>query len=270
MATPNELEDRTLWSEKAPYWDLHIGDDGDRNRRRHVDPVMWRMLGAVAGRDVLDAGCGTGYLSAKLARRGARVTAIDYAPGMVERAQARMARLAIAVEPRVDDCCRLETVADASQDLLVSNYVLQDLEDLTAAVGAFARVLRPGGRAALVFGHPCFGNPGGPERDGQTVRYTWPFSYFEHRRCEEVWRGTHHATGERFDFPSRFTFYHRPLSAYWKAFRAAGFACLDFDEPVLQPPYPPELSPEELARTTQCAWSVAFQLERVEEPGNGP
>lgn len=162
MATPNELEDRTLWSEKAPYWDLHIGDDGDRNRRRHVDPVMWRMLGAVAGRDVLDAGCGTGYLSAKLARRGARVTAIDYAPGMVERAQARMARLAIAVEPRVDDCCRLETVADASQDLLVSNYVLQDLEDLTAAVGAFARVLRPGAGRRWCSGTPASGTRAGP------------------------------------------------------------------------------------------------------------
>ena len=260
---PDALEDRDLWSEKAPFWERHIGDEGDRNRRRHVDPVIWRMLGDVRGLDVLDAGCGTGYLSAKLARRGARVTAVDYAPGMVAQARARAARLEVALELHLDDCCRLDAVADASQDRVVSNYVLQDLADLGAAVGAFARVLRPGGQAVVVFGHPCFGNPGGPERAGEAVTYTWPFSYFEHRRCEEVWRGTDHATGERFDFPSRFTFYHRPLASYWKAFLGAGFVCLDFDEPVLQPPYPPELSPDEVRRATQCAWSVAFKLART-------
>jgi hypothetical protein len=74
--------------------------------------------------------------------------------------------------------------------------------------------------------------------------------------------GRHHETGQPVVFPSHFTYYHRPLSAYWKAFAGAGFACEDFDEPVLQPPYPPGLAPEEIARTTQCAWSVAFRLRR--------
>ena len=78
MPTPNEIEDRGLWNEKAELWDLHIGDEGDRNRRRHVNPTIWRMLGPVEGLRVLDAGCGTGYLSAKLAQDGAAVTAVDY------------------------------------------------------------------------------------------------------------------------------------------------------------------------------------------------
>jgi hypothetical protein len=99
-----------------------------------------------------------------------------------------------------------------------------------------------------------------PLREGALVSYPWPFSHFEERRCEEDWQGTHHQSGARFDFPSRFTFYHRPPSSYWKAFSQAGFACLEFEEPVLQPPYPPEFTPEEVKRTTQCAWSVAFQL----------
>ena len=262
MTTPNAHEDRQLWSEKAPWWELHIGDDGDRNRRRHVDPVIWRMLGDVAGLAVVDAGCGTGYLSAKLAQRGARVHAVDFAPGMVAQARARFARLHLSVLAVEDDCCALASVPDVSQDRVVSNYVLQDLEDLPAAVRAFARVLKPGGRAVLTFGHPCFGVPGGPARDDRGATYTWAFPYFEERRYEEVWQGTHHATGERFDFPSRFTYYPRPLKTYWRAFLAAGFTCLDFDEPVLQAPYPPELPPEEIRRITQCAWSVAFCLER--------
>ena len=263
MRSEQAAEDRELWSEKAALWNVHIGDEGDRNRRRHVDPVIWRMLGEVRDRDVLDAGCGTGYLSAKLVAAGARVHAVDYAPGMLAQARMRFERLGIDLQPREDDCCQLATVEDASVDRVVSNYVLQDLEDLPSTMQAFRRVLRPEGEAVLVFGHPCFGTPGGVERTEQGAIYTWPFSYFAEVRCEEVWQGTDPATGERFDFNTRFTFYHRPLSAYWRAFRESGFEVLDFDEPVMKPPYPPELSEEEIQRSTMCSWSVAFHLRCV-------
>ncbi len=89
----NEDIDRDLWSEKAPDWDRQIGDDGDRNRRFLVHPVLWQMLGDVKGQRVLDAGCGTGYLSVLLAKAGASVTAVDYAPGMLAAAQAKLASM---------------------------------------------------------------------------------------------------------------------------------------------------------------------------------
>lgn len=41
------------------------------------DPVLWDFLGDVRGGDVLDAGCGTGYLSRKLSAAGARVVGVD-------------------------------------------------------------------------------------------------------------------------------------------------------------------------------------------------
>ena len=71
------------WDAKADEWDAWTGTDGDANRRFNSDPVLWRMLGDVAGRVVLDAGCGAGYLSVALARAGAHVLAIDVAPRMV-------------------------------------------------------------------------------------------------------------------------------------------------------------------------------------------
>jgi SAM-dependent methyltransferase len=266
MAEPSaaEIEDRQLWDEKAPWWDRHIGVDGDRNRRLHVHPVLFRMLGEVDGRRVLDAGCGTGYLAFELARRGAHVTAVDYAAGMVSIARARFADSELGIDCREDTITRLDTVPDASLDLVVSNYVLQDAEDYQGALRAFRRVLVKGGRAVLVLGHPCFGTPLGIDRhpDG-SVGYRWPFSYFAERRCEEAWRGTDRQTGERFDFPGVFTFYHRPLSAYWRAMQQAGFAILDFDEPVMRPPYPDGMTAEEVAQRRRCAYSVAFALQAV-------
>lgn len=259
----NEREDRELWSRKAAFWNEHIGDEGDRNRRLHLHPVIWRMLGDVEGQTILDAGCGTGYLGVMLAQKGANVTAVDYAPGMIEQAKARASRLQVELDLHIDNCCTLETISDSSLDKLVSNYVLQDLEDLAGAISAFARVLKKGGVAVLVFSHPCFEVPGGPTREKGAISYTWHDSYFKEQRHTETWQGRHHQTGEAIDFSAPFTYYHRPLSTYFRHFLEAGFVCLDFDEPVVQPPYPPEWSPEELHRYTQAAWSIAFKLQNT-------
>ena len=255
-------EDRRLWSDKAEHWHRHVGHAGDRNRRHALNPVLDRMLGDVAGLRVLDAGCGTGYLSRRLARRGAEVVAVDYAEGMVELSRRLAAEAGLTIDLRQDDCCRLETIEPASFDRLVSVYVLQDLVDHRAALRAFRRALKAGGRAVVIFGHPFFGMEGGLDRrdDGSTV-VTMSHGYFEETRGEEVWRGTDHESGELFEFPDRFTFYHRPLSSYWRAMREAGFRILELDEPQPTAETAPDADPVELERRRRIAWSIAFHLE---------
>ena len=256
--------DRELWSAKAPGWDRQVGEHGDRNRRFNVHPVLLPMLGELSGKCVLDAGCGTGYLAIKMARAGAHVIAVDYADGMVSAARANVAAAGLPVDVRRDDCCSLATIESVSRDIVVSNYVLQDLADHRAALHAFRRVLTDEGHAVVVFSHPFFAVPNGPERhDDGSVTLRMPHAYFDEVRCEETWRGTDARSGERFDFPDRFTFYHRPLSSYWRAFREAGFRVLDLDEPVVGEPYPAELTPDDVRRSRQVAWSIAFHLQAV-------
>jgi 2-polyprenyl-3-methyl-5-hydroxy-6-metoxy-1,4-benzoquinol methylase len=59
-------ETRALWNRVADDWRIQVGDDGDGNRILNSDPVLWKFAGDISGRTVLDAGCGTGYLSKKL------------------------------------------------------------------------------------------------------------------------------------------------------------------------------------------------------------
>lgn len=62
-----ELEEtRDFWDRVADDWQIQVGDDGDSNRILNSDPVLWEFAGDVRGLIVLDAGCGTGYLSKKL------------------------------------------------------------------------------------------------------------------------------------------------------------------------------------------------------------
>ena len=237
----SDEETREFWDGTASDWERQVGIEGDKNRRLNSDPVLWQMAGSVSGLDVLDAGCGTGYLTVKLAGEGARVVGVDFSPEMIELAKRRAPQL----DFRVDSCCRLDTFSDSSFDLLISNYVLMDLPDLHGAMDSFFRVLRKGGRAVLVFSHPCFPlSDAFDSPDGKSMGIMWPHPYFvEKKRIDPPWG----------HFKRDFIRFHRPLSLYWKAFIAAGFTIKDFDEPVQ--PNAPERS---LARP--C--SVAFMLQK--------
>ncbi|MFQ5980147.1 MAG: class I SAM-dependent methyltransferase [Candidatus Heimdallarchaeota archaeon] len=250
---------KQLWDLKAQDWHQQVGQDGDANRRFNSDPVLWRFIGSVQNLEVLDAGCGTGYLARKLAQKGAKVVAVDFSERMIKTARELTATLEIAVDYRVDSCASLLTLTDESIDLIVSNYVLMDVPQLELAVASFYRVLRPNGRAAIVITHPCF--PQSDEtiltnrvvsEDG-SVSYTWKTSYFDETEfIDPPWR----------HFTTPFRVYHRPLSQYWKTFQTMGFQVIDFDEPVVPDPPPPEFHPRNLRDYRLRPDSVAFLLRK--------
>jgi 2-polyprenyl-3-methyl-5-hydroxy-6-metoxy-1,4-benzoquinol methylase len=58
-----DLEVREFWNKVATDWDIQVGENGDGNRILNSDPVLCKFIGEVNKLKVLDAGCGTGYLS---------------------------------------------------------------------------------------------------------------------------------------------------------------------------------------------------------------
>ncbi len=215
-----ELEEvRDFWNRIADDWRIQVGDDGDRNRILNSDPLLWEFAGDVSGLTVLDAGCGTGYLSKKLRDRGALVTGIDFSERMIEIARATHPDIGF----RVDSCSELRTIGDEHFDIVIANYVLMDVPDLGGTMKALT----------------C---------------YCWSFTYFEQRKCADPPWG---------HFKSEFIWFHRPLSDYWKAFMAAGFAVVDFEEPkITEDRYHLARNERELKNGKTRPYSVAFKLQK--------
>jgi hypothetical protein len=90
--------------------------------------------------------------------------------------------------------------------------------------------------------------------DGRRVSYHWDFPYFEPRKCvDPPWA----------HFKTEFLWFHRPLSDYWKAFVAAGFAVLDFEEPRLTEDRDHLAADEKTRRNGKTRpYSVAFRLQK--------
>jgi ubiquinone/menaquinone biosynthesis C-methylase UbiE len=112
--------------------------------------VLARLAGA-APLDVLDVGCGTGFLALLAAEAGHRATGIDMADAMLShaRAKAEVRRLAVAFQ-RAD--AEAPPFAAKSFDLIVERHVIWTLPDPTRALRNWQTLLRPGGRVALIEG----------------------------------------------------------------------------------------------------------------------
>jgi demethylmenaquinone methyltransferase/2-methoxy-6-polyprenyl-1,4-benzoquinol methylase len=134
---------RTMFDRIAPVYDLM-----NRVMTAGLDR-RWRRLTAEAvvedGDVVLDACCGTGDLAVAAARRGGKVTGLDFSERMLERAR----RKAPDVDWVAGDLLALP-FADGSYDAATVGFGVRNVESLENGVRELRRVLRPGGRLGIL------------------------------------------------------------------------------------------------------------------------
>jgi SAM-dependent methyltransferase len=128
---------RRNWTAEEPTWGIWS-----------IPEAEAKLLPDVAGKDTLELGCGTGYVSSWLARRGARPVGLD--PTSEQLASARMLQHEIGPTfPLVQSAAEAIPFPDRSFDVVISEYGASIWSDPYRWVPEAARVLRPGGE--LVF-----------------------------------------------------------------------------------------------------------------------
>jgi SAM-dependent methyltransferase len=133
-----ELQQR-LWDSDPAGWALFA--------EPHTQPLFEALLEATsagAGTRLLDVGCGSGLMMALAGRRGAAVTGVDVAPGLLTVASGRLpdAELWLADMERLP-------FPDESFDVIVGVNSFQFAGDPLGALREAARVCRPGGAVAV-------------------------------------------------------------------------------------------------------------------------
>lgn len=147
--------------------------DSDANRTRDLDAHVLRTVGVrIAGRRVLELGCGTGKNTAWLAAGAQSLVALDVSAGMLTRARERVRDAHVRfVRHDIRDPW---PAAAGSVDLVVGNLVLEHVENLASVYREAARVLRCGGQLLFCELHPERQRRGGQAhftdaRDGALV-----------------------------------------------------------------------------------------------------
>jgi trans-aconitate methyltransferase len=125
--------------------------DAERYQTRHSyvfkhGAGLVELLDPKTGERILDLGCGSGQLTAKIAEVGAIVRGIDQSPDMIAQARANYP----AIEFSVGDATSFELPAPV--DAVFSNAVLHWVKDAPAAIDCVHRALKPGGRFVMEMG----------------------------------------------------------------------------------------------------------------------
>ena len=200
-----------MWNSAAAEYADGLRAGKDKGRLRY-EPVILELLGNVAGKRVLDAGCGEGYFARKLVDLGADVVGVDGSSELI-----RLAREAAQPQHEarcnflVSDLTQPLSLPDSSFDVVLSNMVLMDLPSVDVAISESARILKPSGHLVVSITHPCF----------------FVFDWVSDSTGEKLHKAVADYCSERqitFNFWGKTMHYHRPLSAYFAGLEAARLA----------------------------------------------
>lgn len=113
-----------------------------------------RLIGDVAGKRIIDLGCGMGHASVALAKQGAKVFALDPDTTQLNHARDLADQESVKIELHQSDLADLAFLRNASIDLVVSVFALAAVDDLDRVFRQVHRVLREGAPFIVSLPHP--------------------------------------------------------------------------------------------------------------------
>jgi len=152
MTMPTDA--RALYDQTATNWSRQQPSSlSDYTARPHV----MALCEPLAGKAVLDLGCGEGYCSRMLAQRGARVQGLDLSPRMIELARTAEQAQPLGIRYDTADAATVD-LGEASVDLVVAVFLFNylDVAQMRRTMANVHRMLRPGGSFVFAVPHPAF------------------------------------------------------------------------------------------------------------------
>jgi len=151
-----KLNLKKQWDQATPSWVDFVRTGKDYHRDELNNPAMFELLGNISGKKILDLGCGEGYNSRIMAKKGAKVTGIDFSEKMIYSAIQKEKKDKLGIVYHTSDVRDLKIFKNNTLDIVVCFMSLQDIRDYQKAIKEVYRVLRKSGRFLFSIPHPCF------------------------------------------------------------------------------------------------------------------
>jgi SAM-dependent methyltransferase len=167
----NHEEVGRFWNSNANAWTKLARAGYDVYRDYLNTPAFFQILPDVNGATGLDIGCGEGHNTRLLAKRGAKMTAIDIAENFIANASQLEELEPLGIDYRVASAVNLP-FADATFDFATGFMSFMDIPELDRVLAEAQRILKPHGFLQISISHPCSDTPHRRNlRDARGVTY---------------------------------------------------------------------------------------------------
>lgn len=240
---------RAYWDDMADQW-VELGERAWAGQPSWgswgiSDDVETMLPADMTGMDAIELGCGTGYISAWMVRRGAKVTAIDNSERQLATAQRLGSEHGVEVE-WIHGNAEVVPKPDESYDFAVSEYGAAIWADPYVWLPEAYRLLRSGGELSFLGNHPL-------TAICSPVDGSLPITY----KLEQPYAGMYRQDWrDAVDDPGGIEF-NLTISKWIRLFRKTGFEVVDFAEL-----YAPEEA-EGVRFTVDAEWAKQFPAEHI-------
>lgn len=141
----------------AIEYDRKVWETWDSDHRETLNPVILKLLGNFKNKKILDLGCGQGYFSRILTKKGGIVTGIDLSKELIHIANQRNQEQGLKIKYFVSDAANLKDLKNNAFDIIISNMALMDIENIEKTFKECSRVLKNNGQLIFSIVSPIFG-----------------------------------------------------------------------------------------------------------------
>jgi len=215
---------KTSWGGVAKWYDTLLEGEGDTYQKNLILPNIIRLLSPKKGERIGDIACGQGYFTRAIREKGAEVIGVDLSSELINIAESKTKDAGIIYLVAPAD--NLSGIKDSSLDKILIILALQNIENLSGVLKECKRTLKKDGQFYFVINHPAFRVP-------KESYWMWDDSMrIQYRRIDRyITESRHEIQMHPGEDPDAITItFHRPLQAYFKALRKAGFAVTTFEE----------------------------------------
>ncbi|WP_281616157.1 class I SAM-dependent methyltransferase [Flammeovirga sp. SubArs3] len=149
-------ENKEIWNTNADKWDKAMGEFGNDWHLQLIAPETERLLSLSEGQFLLDAGCGNGIFSRRMANKGVKVTAFDFSETNITLSKKynndHIDYQVLDMTSEAD----LMQLLQKKYDGIVSNMVFMDVPEVETFFSKINALMKDDGHFVFSIQHPCF------------------------------------------------------------------------------------------------------------------